>query len=196
MEWGQEDTTPSLGGQGSFQKGWDGRKLSLEVSDRVTRKWHRQGLLCGFWDQEYVHLGWRNGDKRPKGPVCQHSALQGFVLSVQILRYESPSSYLSKGSVLSCITVIHLSCKKLGQTHFSFLPVSLNDYMCIPQSKNVLEVHATSGSICLWLILILQTWGRSLWAVERLSLESFSAFIFCIKMWGQKPMRSGKPKAT
>lgn len=60
-----------------------------------------------------------------------------------------------------CYTYYHCDppVVQKARTPFSFLPVSLNGYMCIPQSKNVSEVTAISGSICLWLVLTLQIWG-------------------------------------
>lgn len=140
-----------MGGQERFQKEWDVRYLSLEDSDRITRKGINKGYWCVSSGTSNKFIWISATEINAQRVQCVKDwALKGFVFSKQILRYKTSSSHLSKGFVVNTTTVIHLSCREPGLTGGTvFLFASDFDYTCIPQPKDVLEVIATSGSICL-----------------------------------------------
>ena len=131
----------------AIRNGQDVRNLSLEDSDGFTRKWHKRRLAHGFWDSKFIWVGLTE-IKVQRVQFVKDCALKGFVLSKQILRSEAlPAIY--QGSVVNTITIIRLSRKSQGaqEAHFFFSSASKNDCTYIPQSKNVLVVTATSGSM-------------------------------------------------
>lgn len=109
--------------------------------------------------------------KVQRAQFVKDCVLQGFVLSKQILIYEAlPAT--CQGSSVNALSVMHAACKQPG--HIG----GWMTRMCIPQSKKVLGVTATTGNICLSLSLVLQTQ-----AMGMLPLEPLSAIMFCIRRW-------------
>lgn len=120
MEWEQEDTTPSLGAQGSLQEGWDARNPSCEESDRITRNDLNKVWCVGpETSNKFIWIGVTETSVQ-RIQFLKDGALQGFVLSKPVLRYETSSSHLSKGFTVNTSAVIHLfaKCQGTQEAHF------------------------------------------------------------------------------
>lgn len=68
--------------------------------------------------------------------------------------------------------------------HTSFLPVSLNDYVCIAQSKNVLEVTSVSGDILPLINFSTANTREDPLSYGEITLGPWFAFMLHIKSWG------------
>ena len=99
----------------AFRRGGGVRNLSLEDSDRITRNGINQGWWCvgSGKSNKFIWISVTE-IKVQRVQFVKDWALKGFVLSKQILRYETSSSRLSKGFIVSTIAVIHLSCREPG----------------------------------------------------------------------------------
>ena len=78
---------------------WDSYVLTSHPSWRfrqVHRKWHKQKVACGSWNQQQVRLGWCDRDKSPKGPVCQGLCSSGVCPFKTNSDIRSPTSHLSR----------------------------------------------------------------------------------------------------